>query len=76
MLALQGDFAAHADALMEAGAVPVLVRTPAELADLDGLILPGGESTTFAGRSIFSRHDFPLFMCFHLGRDSSGLPQD
>jgi 5'-phosphate synthase pdxT subunit len=47
VLAIQGDFAAHARALEEAGAEAVEVRKPAELADLDGLILPGGESTTF-----------------------------
>lgn len=46
MLALQGDYASHAGALADAGAEPVEVRTPEELADLDGLILPGGESTT------------------------------
>jgi pyridoxal 5'-phosphate synthase pdxT subunit len=47
VLAIQGDFAAHAQALEEAGADAVEVRKPAELAGLDGLILPGGESTTF-----------------------------
>jgi 5'-phosphate synthase pdxT subunit len=47
VLAIQGDFAAHAQALVEAGADAVEVRTPAELEGLDGLILPGGESTTF-----------------------------
>jgi 5'-phosphate synthase pdxT subunit len=47
VLAIQGDYAAHADALRESGAEPVLVRKPEELAELDGLIIPGGESTTF-----------------------------
>jgi 5'-phosphate synthase pdxT subunit len=47
VLAIQGDFAAHAQALEEAGAEAVEVRKPAELDGLDGLILPGGESTTF-----------------------------
>jgi 5'-phosphate synthase pdxT subunit len=46
VLAIQGDYAAHAVALEEAGAVPIEVRKPEQLADLDGLILPGGESTT------------------------------
>ncbi len=46
MLALQGDFEAHAKALAEAGAVPREVRTTADLDGLAGLILPGGESTT------------------------------
>jgi 5'-phosphate synthase pdxT subunit len=47
VLAVQGDFAAHAQALEEAGATAVEVRKPAELAALDGIILPGGESSTF-----------------------------
>src|ERR1035441_9525718 len=46
VLAIQGDYAAHADALADAGAEAVEVRNPEELAGLDGLILPGGESTT------------------------------
>jgi 5'-phosphate synthase pdxT subunit len=47
VLAIQGDFAAHAQALREAGADAIEVRTPAQLEGLDGLVLPGGESTTF-----------------------------
>lgn len=47
VLAIQGDYAAHADALRECGAEPVLIRKPDQLAGLDGLIIPGGESTTF-----------------------------
>ena len=46
VLALQGDFEAHSKALRRAGAEPVEVRTAADLADLDGLVIPGGESTT------------------------------
>ncbi|MGA7242433.1 MAG: pyridoxal 5'-phosphate synthase glutaminase subunit PdxT [Terracidiphilus sp.] len=46
ILAIQGDYAAHAEALAESGATPVEVRKREELAGLDGLILPGGESTT------------------------------
>jgi pyridoxal 5'-phosphate synthase pdxT subunit len=46
VLAIQGDYAAHAEALTESGAEPVEVRNPEQLEDLDGLILPGGESTT------------------------------
>jgi pyridoxal 5'-phosphate synthase pdxT subunit len=46
ILAIQGDFAAHAAMLAGMGVESVEVRTPAELADCDGLILPGGESTT------------------------------
>ena len=46
VLALQGAFAQHCRALAAAGAGPVEVRTPAELADVDALVVPGGESTT------------------------------
>ncbi len=46
VLALQGDVAEHLRALREAGARPVQVRRPAELDAVDGLIIPGGESTT------------------------------
>jgi 5'-phosphate synthase pdxT subunit len=46
VLAIQGDYAAHADALSESGAEPVEVRKPEQLRGIDGLILPGGESTT------------------------------
>jgi len=46
VLALQGDFAAHGAALARAGAEPVYVREPEQFADLDGLVIPGGESTT------------------------------
>jgi len=47
VLAIQGDYDAHARALHEAEAEPVLVRKPDQLATIDGLVLPGGESTTF-----------------------------
>jgi pyridoxal 5'-phosphate synthase pdxT subunit len=46
ILAVQGDFEAHAAMLASMGAESVEVRTPEDLADCDGLILPGGESTT------------------------------
>jgi 5'-phosphate synthase pdxT subunit len=46
VLSLQGDFAAHGAALERAGAEPVFVREPSQFAALDGLIIPGGESTT------------------------------
>jgi 5'-phosphate synthase pdxT subunit len=46
VLALQGDFEAHARALRAADATPVEVRTPEELAAVDALVIPGGESTT------------------------------
>src|ERR1700712_4111664 len=47
VLALQGAYEAHAAMLRQLGATAVLVRQPADLANLDGLIIPGGESTTF-----------------------------
>lgn len=46
ILAVQGDFAAHAKMLQELGAETVEVRTVADLRGCDGMILPGGESTT------------------------------
>jgi 5'-phosphate synthase pdxT subunit len=46
VLALQGNFEAHRQAMSRAGARTVEVRTSADLAVCDGLILPGGESTT------------------------------
>ena len=46
VLALQGDFEAHGKALARAGAEPVEVRSAADLQELDGLVIPGGESTT------------------------------
>jgi pyridoxal 5'-phosphate synthase pdxT subunit len=46
ILALQGDFEAHAKIVRELGAEPREVRVPAELEGLDALIVPGGESTT------------------------------
>jgi 5'-phosphate synthase pdxT subunit len=46
VLALQGAYDAHATTLTALGATPRLVRAPADLDGLDGLIMPGGESTT------------------------------
>jgi pyridoxal 5'-phosphate synthase pdxT subunit len=46
VLALQGDVREHRRALTSAGADVVAVRRPHELDDLDGIVLPGGESTT------------------------------
>jgi pyridoxal 5'-phosphate synthase pdxT subunit len=45
VLALQGDFEAHTNILRRLGAQPREVRVPGDLAGLDGLIIPGGEST-------------------------------
>ncbi len=46
VLAVQGDFREHAQMLASCAAQPVLVRTPAHLDQVQGLIIPGGESTT------------------------------
>jgi 5'-phosphate synthase pdxT subunit len=48
VLALQGDVREHLQVLESVGASPVAVRRQSELADVDGLVLPGGESTTIA----------------------------
>ena len=48
ILALQGAVREHAAALADLGADPVEVRAPEDLAGLDGLVLPGGESTTMS----------------------------
>jgi len=69
ILALQGDFDAHRRRLQELGAEVVLVRNPEDFDDLDGLIIPGGESTTFLkllGAQTFQRlndfvHSKPTF---------------
>src|SRR5262249_28387467 len=47
VLALQGDFDAHRRRLEELGAKVVLVRKPEQLDEIDGLVIPGGESSTF-----------------------------
>jgi 5'-phosphate synthase pdxT subunit len=48
VLALQGAFAAHARVLRGLGAEPAEIRTPAQLDDVDALVIPGGESTTIS----------------------------
>jgi 5'-phosphate synthase pdxT subunit len=47
VLALQGDFDAHRKRLEELGAAVVLVKKPEQLDEIDGLVIPGGESGTF-----------------------------
>jgi 5'-phosphate synthase pdxT subunit len=47
VLALQGDFDAHRRRLEELGAEVVLVKKPEQLDGIDGLVIPGGESSTF-----------------------------
>ena len=48
VLAVQGNFREHADVLRRLGADPVEVRLPEQLDGLDGLIIPGGESTAIS----------------------------
>jgi len=64
VLALQGDFALHAQALERSEVDAVEVRKPEALADLDGLILPGGESTTLL-RLIDEWNFVPALERFH-----------
>jgi len=47
VLALQGAYDIHADRLNQLGATTQFIRTPDQLEGLDGLVIPGGESTTF-----------------------------
>ncbi|HEY7223843.1 MAG TPA: pyridoxal 5'-phosphate synthase glutaminase subunit PdxT [Micromonosporaceae bacterium] len=61
VLALQGDVREHLRALVEAGAVARPVRRPADLEGIDGLVIPGGESTTISKLAI----EFGLFEPIH-----------
>ena len=56
VLAIQGDFDAHRITLEKLGAEVILVRNPGQLEGLDGLIIPGGESTAFL--ELLKPHDF------------------
>jgi len=88
VLALQGAFDVHAKRLTELGAKAVLVRRPEQLEDLDGLVIPGGESTTFLKnleRAGFYNvldafvHSKPVFGtcagCILLAKDVANPPQ-
>lgn len=82
ILALQGDYQAHARAFADSGARTVLVRKPEELALIDGLVLPGGESTTmlkflesgFPGRDGSSTDGFPSAFFDALVKFASAKP--
>jgi 5'-phosphate synthase pdxT subunit len=65
VLAIQGDYAAHADALSESGAEPIEIRKPEQLSGIDGLILPGGESTTVL--RFLDKHKFFETLAAHCG---------
>ncbi|CAN5369334.1 pyridoxal 5'-phosphate synthase glutaminase subunit PdxT [soil metagenome] len=60
ILAVQGAFAAHATVLRALGHAPVLVRAPRDFAALEGLVLPGGESTVQLGLLTDLDLDAPL----------------
>jgi pyridoxal 5'-phosphate synthase pdxT subunit len=68
VLAIQGDFREHAKVLRRLGADPVEVRKPEELVGLDGLVIPGGESTAimrlariYGFEEALRRFDRPVF---------------
>lgn len=67
IVALQGAFAEHADSIRQLGAEPVFIRLPQELEGVDGLILPGGE-TTAIGR-LLERYRFiqPIYRIIRSG---------
>ena len=77
VLALLGDFGLHAAALRRVAAEPVEIRKPGALDDVDGLILPGGESTTLL--HLMDAWDFaPAIRSFHeslLAREVEGPRQ-
>jgi len=87
VLALQGDFAAHARVLAQVGGQAREVRTPRDLEGIDGLVIPGGESTVIAAgiereglaaplRDLVKAGTPPLGTCAGLivaGRDHLGL---
>ena len=60
ILALQGDFAEHRATLRRLGVTVVEVRLPEQLEGLDGLIIPGGESTTIAKLAVSYKLMEPL----------------
>ena len=88
VLALQGAFDVHAKRLAELGAATRLVRKPEDLDELDGLVIPGGESTAFLKhlqRAGFYEaldsfcHERPVFGtcagCILLAREVTNPPQ-
>jgi pyridoxal 5'-phosphate synthase pdxT subunit len=68
ILAVQGDFREHAAMLRRLGAEPVEVRKPEQLDDVDGLVIPGGESTAitrliriYGLEEVLRRFERPIF---------------
>ena len=72
VLALQGDVEEHLNAIREVGAEPVAVRLPRDLAGLDAMILPGGESTTM--RKLIDAYGLrePILALAHAGAPMLG----
>ena len=72
VLALQGDFEAHAKTLRQLGAEPREVRTPEEMEGLDALVIPGGESTTIGKQIASAGLEEPLRAHHEAGRPVLG----
>src|SRR5579862_8434027 len=70
VLAMQGDFDAHRRRLEELGAEVVLVRKPEQLDEIDGLVIPGGESGTFL--KLLGEAGFAKLKHFVLSKPSFG----
>ncbi len=71
VLALQGDFAEHAEMLARCGAEVVFARRASDLSDVDGLVIPGGESTTIA--KLTGNGSDPIFDTI-ISREQQGMP--
>src|SRR5258708_22885755 len=72
VLALQGDFEAHLKMLAELGVEGQAVRLPKHLQDLDGIIVPGGESTTIGTLMVLYGLAEPLQHQIHEGVPVAG----
>lgn len=72
VLGLQGAFARHLDTLSDLGVVGRRVRRPEDLEDIDGIILPGGESTTMSNLLVSSGLFGPLRTAIHDGLPTLG----
>jgi 5'-phosphate synthase pdxT subunit len=68
VLALQGDFREHAAMVQSLGAEARLIRFPEEIATIDGLIIPGGESTTMGKLMVKYGLDIAILERFKAGR--------
>jgi 5'-phosphate synthase pdxT subunit len=72
VLALQGDVPEHVRALEDVGAKPIPVRRPEELHQLDGLVIPGGESTTLWRLAVAFDMLDPVRKLIHAGLPAFG----